>query len=363
MSGSSAPLTRAQAAALGRAVGLELAWGLRLARRERAVWRRHAARIPDPELRADALRALTRKKHYTDGAALFWTLPDRRDPRLLRLLVSFQIAADYLDHASERGAARRGRSAGSLIGALVDAVDVEAVPGDYYADHPWRNDGGYLRALVSACQAGCATSPGYDRSRLLLVEHARRLHALELHHDPVPERRDRGLRRYATEVFGEDGEMTWIECVGSASSAMTVIATLACRTDAACTDDELSAVVDAYTWVGALAAMLDGYVDQAEDARSGDWSSVGYYADVADAEARIEFLIERTFQRVGALRKSERHSVIVAAMIAMYLSHHSVGGRRRSASARRMVRAGGSLTRLLVPGLRAWRAVQGQRRA
>jgi hypothetical protein len=47
-------------------------------------WRSRAAVIPDATLRADALGALAGKRASTDGAALFWTLPDERNLCLLR---------------------------------------------------------------------------------------------------------------------------------------------------------------------------------------------------------------------------------------------------------------------------------------
>ena len=70
--------------ALARASARELIWGLRLVSREVGGWRARAAEIPDPELRADALAAISRKRGNINGAGLFWTLPDRRNRDLLR---------------------------------------------------------------------------------------------------------------------------------------------------------------------------------------------------------------------------------------------------------------------------------------
>ena len=48
--------------------------------------------------------SIDRKRGHADGAALFWILPRRRDPNLLRLLVTYQIIWDFLDCVNERGA-------------------------------------------------------------------------------------------------------------------------------------------------------------------------------------------------------------------------------------------------------------------
>src|ERR1700734_4377112 len=93
-----------QTKALVGAVARELCWGLRAVSREVEVWRGRAATIPDHTLRQDALSSLESKRGNTDGAALFWTLPDRRRPQLLRLLVTYEIMCDFLDNVSERGA-------------------------------------------------------------------------------------------------------------------------------------------------------------------------------------------------------------------------------------------------------------------
>jgi hypothetical protein len=58
-----------------------------------------------------------------------------------------------------------------------------------------------------------------------------------------------------------------------------------------------------------------------------------------------------------------RHVVIVSCMIAMYLSKDSVrtpAARTRTAS---LIHTTGPLTRLLLPVLRAWRAIYNQRTA
>ena len=64
---------------------------------------------------------------------------------------------------------------------------------DYYRYHPWREDGGYLRALVEACRRGCAALPSYGRVRPLVVREARRAQVLALNHDTEPLGRDAAL--------------------------------------------------------------------------------------------------------------------------------------------------------------------------
>lgn len=349
-----------QALALTRAVTRECGWGLRQVHREVAVWRARADRIPHPEVRANALQTLARKRSYLDGAALFWIIPERRDPQLLSLLVSFQIAADFMDQASEHGVAARGHSGGSMMPAFADAVDLGAPPtGGYYADHPWTGDGGYLRDLVAASRAGCAVLPEYGATRELLVREARHARALELVHEPDAVRRDAELQRLAQE-WGQD-DPWWFEQAAGSASALTVIVLLALAADPTATDEDRHAAARAYRWVGALSTMLDSYVDQAEDAASGEWSAVARYPNPAVATERIGYLIDRSLREVGALPGGERHTVIVSSMIALFLSRDSARSDDLASSTHELIGAGGTLTRRLVPVLRLWRSAYGQR--
>jgi tetraprenyl-beta-curcumene synthase len=61
--------------------------------------------------------------------------------------------------------------------------------------------------------------------------------------------------------------------------------------------------------------------------------------------------------------RRHRDAVIVASMIAMYLSKDSARTPELDDYTRLLARAGGSLTRLLMPVLRTWRALYGQRSA
>ena len=72
------------------------------ARLEIRRWRRRAQRIPDLTLRAQALYKLTFERLNPEAAAFFAVLaPWRHRRALVRLMVDFQIAYDYLDAINE----------------------------------------------------------------------------------------------------------------------------------------------------------------------------------------------------------------------------------------------------------------------
>ena len=178
------PSSFRQAWALGAATTRELLWGLRAVSRETRNWRAHASSIPDTTLRQAALNALAYKRGNINGASLFWILPRRRSRSLLRLLIAYEVMADFLDTTSERGAHTGISNGCQLHRALIEALDPDGSISDYYLYHPSRDDGGYLEALVECCRAGCATLPSFTSVRAVLRRAATLTQVLGMNHEP-----------------------------------------------------------------------------------------------------------------------------------------------------------------------------------
>ena len=357
-----APVTHRQLRALLAAVARELTWGLPAVRREVRHWRALADRIPQGPLREDALNALTHKRGQSDGAALFTTLPRARNRGYLRLLVAYQIIWDYLDNVSERGAEAGIANGCQLHLALVDALDPGGPIRDYYHHSPWRDDGGYLRALVQTCRDCCACLPAYGRVRELVLRDAARAQVLALNHDLDTERRDSALRAWARNEFPGDREASWYELAGAASAGLAAFALLALACEPHCSDDEIVRTHAAYfPWASAVACMLDSYADQVEDAVNGDHSYIAHYPAPEAAVAGTCRLVRRCLHELHTLRDGEAHVVIAASMVALYLSKDSARAKPMRHSSERIADAGGSLTRALRPVLRLWRAANSLR--
>ncbi|HTB70113.1 MAG TPA: DUF2600 family protein [Solirubrobacteraceae bacterium] len=358
------PLSPRQVWALAVAATREIVWGLSAASNEIDGWRARASAIPDPSIRADALSSIDRKRGHTDGAALFWILPARRDLNLLRLLIGYEIIWDFLDCVNERGAHAGTDNGRQLHLALVEALDPGAPISDYYRHHPWSEDGGYLRALVEACRRRCAVLPSYGRVRPAVVREARRAQVLALNHDTDPSERDRALVAWSEREFPDERRLSWFELTGAASASLTIHAFLALAAQPGCTETDLARTVTAYfPWLSASTTMLDSYVDQAEDALNGDHRYIDHYADAAHAGERLRALLARSIAEARRLRDGHRHAVIAACMIAMYLSKDSARTPQMRSGTAGLVRSGGSLTRLLLPILRLWRIAFAQQDA
>lgn len=348
-------VTFGQARALAAAFVRELCWGLRAVSGEVELWRRRASTIPDHTIRADALSALKSKRGNTDGAALFWTLPNARRPHLLRLLVTYEVMCDFLDSASERGAGAGLANGRQLHLAFTEALDPGTPISDYYLYHPWRDDGGYLRLLVELCRAACNVLPSYMAIRPALIRATTLAQVQGLNHELDPQLRDVTLREWVAREFADRLGLAWYELSGAASTWISVLALLALASEPGRMSQEGIETYAAYFWVCLAATVLDSYVDEAEDTANGDHSYFAHYSTKEEGVRRAEEIVRRATHEASTLRDGHRHLVIVACMVALYLSKDSALTPEMAVTSRTLLRSGGPLTALLGPVLRTWR--------
>ena len=326
-------------------------------------WRARARAIPDLALRADGLGSLACKRASADGAALFWTLPPARNVQLLRLLVAYEVMADFLDSVNERAAHAGTLNGRQLHLALSEALAPDTPASDYYRHNPRRSDSGYLGALLGACRAGCALLPSYRAVRPFAIRAATLTQVLGLNHELDPAAREQALREWAASHFGGLDGLVWFESTAAASAWLTVLALLALAAGREeCDASRCAATYAAYLpWISLAGTMLDSYVDQAEDAAREDHSYIAHYSCAEEAVERLGELVREAVLRARSLPDGPRHAVLVASMVAMYLSKDSARTPQLRASTRRLAVAGGSLARVLLPVLRVWRVAYAQR--
>jgi len=292
-------------------------------RAELDAWRARADAIPDAQLRADALSTLNDQRLNVAGAALFCALRGDVDATLLRVLIAFQIAWDYLDTLSERPAADPIANGAQLHLALVDALSPGAPPADWYALHSARDDGGYLAALVETCREGLGSLPGAGAVLDVARTEARRAAVQGINHAP-DNVRDAAMRRWATTQGAHPPDVRWFELAAAASSSLAIHALLAAAADESTTPAIAEQIRGAYfPWVCALSTLLDSLVDEHEDVRDGNLSFIGHYASRAAARERLRALSHQSFAKARQLPDGQLHAVIVAGMVAMYLSRPS----------------------------------------
>jgi tetraprenyl-beta-curcumene synthase len=359
-----APLSARQLWALLAAMTREVAWGLPTVAHEVRRWRALAEAIPDAPIRADALKAISEQRGHIDGAALFSILPRRRNQHLLRVLVAYEVIWDYLDNVNERTAAAGVLNGLQLHLALIDALDPSQPIHEHYKHGPPQDDGAYLRALVTNCQADYARLPSTEHVRERVTTETPRTLVCAINHDPDPPSREAGLKAWATREFPGGHEATWFELTGAASTDLTIYALLALATEPTSPPEQaLRTLIAYFPWISVLTAMLDSYVDQGEDLATGNHSYISHYRTTELAIHRICMLIRRCLQEAGALEYGEKHTVIAASMLAYYLCRDSALIPPMLHRTRRIIASGGPLARILYPIFRLWRIAYGLKSA
>ena len=333
----------------------EVVWGLPAVAKELEAWAARAAAIPEGRTRRDAIDALTRKRPHLDGAVLLSTLHRRPAKPLVRVLFCYEAILELLDNMNERAADAGVGNGLRLHRALQDALRLEGPDSDYLVSHPFQDDGGHIAAQVSACREACGALPSYRLVRRSLCEQTRRARVLALNHQPDPRRRSELLELWARREHPHETEIPWFELSGSATASLTVHALLSLAAEPHITRLEVERTTAVYPRISLLATMLDSYIDEDDDIEGSLHSYISHYGDPQQLTRRLATIISESTGSVAVLPDSDRHAIILASMIALYLTSDHANAPDRIPITAATLRAAGQPTRLLMPLLRAWR--------
>jgi tetraprenyl-beta-curcumene synthase len=282
--------------------------------------RRQARQIPDPTLRSQALDKLTREYLNPEAAAFFAVLaPRRHRGPLVRLMVDFQIAYDYLDVINEQPVSASLRNGLQLHRALSDAVSWRRSCPDYYLYHPQNDDGGYLTNLIRTCRAALHSLPSTSVIEPVLLRAAERCGEGQSHNHAVLVEGDRQLIDW-TVAQQERGEYLWWELAAAGISCLVLHALFAAAACATTLEEAEHIDMAYFPSVCAISALLDSLIDRPHDTTSTNHSFVGHYETSTPAAARFAAIASEARALASTLKDHRRHAIILAGIASFYLS-------------------------------------------
>lgn len=302
-------------------------------------WRREAERIPDEELRRQALASIDSKQFHCQGGAVYAaaSLPDKHI--LIPLIVAYQTISDYLDNLCDRSTSLDPADFRQLHQAMLDAVTPEAKPADYYALREEKDDGGYLDRLVQTCREGIRELSGYEAAKPYIRDLAELYTDLQVHKHIHPEKREDALLEWWSIHAHRTPHLRWNEFAAATGSTLGVFMLFLAATDPFLDDRDASAIHGSYfPHVCSLHIMLDYLIDQDEDRVGGDLNFCNYYEDADTMLDRFTSIVDWARKDVAAIPSTSFHRMIIEGLLALYLSDPKVSEQQfvRSVSKRLM---------------------------
>jgi tetraprenyl-beta-curcumene synthase len=328
--------------------------------RELRLWRQRARQIPDPVLRRLALVTQDDERGNLEGAAAFAVLvPRAHRERVVRAMVAFQAAYDYIDTLAEQPSVDPVANGHQLHLALLTALDPDGEHADYYEHAGGHRDNGYIRSLVDTCRFAFAALPSQASVAEPALRAARRMVAYQaLNHDTRGNTRG-ALAKWASTLTPAGTGLRWWETAAGAASSLTVFALIAAAAQPFLDAGEAAATESAYfPWIGALHVLLDSLIDRAEDLDSGHHCLVDHYASDDETASRLGAIASHAMHATELLPKGVQHATILAGMTSFYLSAPGVASPASGSTARRVLEPMGALAVPTMTVLRARRAAE-----
>lgn len=290
-------------------------------RSQLSEWRRFAERIPNPELRKQALDSMTTKQFHCEGGAVYAAADIENRHILIPLIVAFQTISDYLDNLCDRSTSLDPADFRRLHQSMLDSIDPDAVPAAYYQFRDEQEDGGYLRALVEACQSRIRMLPSYSRIQPYVAELVGLYCDLQVYKHIRKDLRETELIRWWEQHKSPYPDLYWNEFAAAAGSTLGVFMLFLAAADPNLDEDAGRSIQNRYfPYVCGLHILLDYLIDQEEDRIGGDLNFCNYYDGADEMLSRLAYFVERARTNVAGMEHSQFHRMIIEGLLALYLS-------------------------------------------
>jgi tetraprenyl-beta-curcumene synthase len=305
-------------------------------------------------LRSLALEAQRHKWACLEGAAAFATFLTRAQrARFVRLLVDLQALLDYADTLMEQPSDNPAANARQLHQAFVAALQPDIPHSDYYMYNAHREDGGYLAELTDTCRALIREIPSYPIVADLVARHALRIVFYQSDINLATANDYPCLAQWAGKQEPRI-KLKWWELGAACGSSLAIFAHIAAAADPALTSCEVDLIEALYwPWAEALHILLDSLIDRSEDRETNQPNLLDHYTSQDEMIERLGLLAGETVRR--AREVAPHHRLILAGMVALYLSDEQAWIASARPASERVLAATGPLAKPALALLRARR--------
>jgi tetraprenyl-beta-curcumene synthase len=310
------------------------------------AWKKRARRIPDAELRRQALMSIETKTFHCEGGAIYGLLAGAMRAEAIRFIVAYQTISDYLDNLCDRSTSQDPEDFRVLHESMFHGLTPGETPRNYYRLRKEQADGGYLVALVKTCQEVLAKAPAYEQIAPALFELAGYYCDLQvLKHIRVEERIPR-LQEWFERYKKKLPKMRWYEFCACAGSTLGIFCLVSSGFDDGFSRGLADQIKESYfPWVQGLHILLDYFIDQEEDRIGGDLNFCFYYDSDDTLVERFVHFIKEADSSVAHVPQAQFHRMIIRGLLGLYLADKKVKGQKRMREmARKIGRQGGMLS-------------------
>ncbi|WP_318246148.1 tetraprenyl-beta-curcumene synthase family protein [Halobacillus halophilus] len=294
--------------------------------KELNYWTERAKKIPNKELRTQAISSIEDKTFHCEGGSIYSMLAGPQWKESIRFIVAYQTISDYLDNLCDRSTSMDPVDFRMLHQSMADALSPENEVKDYYHYRDDKDDGNYLRDLVHTCQNVLKASSDYP----LVQKHTLKLGSLytdlQVHKHVIEEERIPRLKSWFKDHQSEWPHLEWYEFSACTGSTLGIFCLVSYMLNGRM-DESLAAQVERsyFPFMQGLHILLDYYIDQREDEEEGDLNFCSYYAHEEQMKHRFEYFVRQTHEEVQELPDTAFHQMIHEGLVGMYLADRKVG--------------------------------------
>ncbi|MCX8130784.1 MAG: tetraprenyl-beta-curcumene synthase family protein [Clostridia bacterium] len=292
-------------------------------------------------LSSQAQASILHKKFHAQGGCIYSLYPNTDLKKAVKFIVSLQTISDYLDNLCDRAGVYDESAFLQLHLSMLDAVDPDREPSDYYKYYPYKHDNNYLASLVKSCRAQLSELPSYGTVRDSVIRYIRQYSEMQSYKHISKDKREDRLKEWASQYIDTYTDISCWEFSAAAGSTLGVFVLYAVASDPLLTADAVQMINEVYfPWICGLHILLDYYIDSHEDIKTGDLNFTYYYENLKQCEERISFFIDRSLDGCRYLPYPEFHITVVKGLLSMYLSDPKASTGLNKLTSRRLLKKG-----------------------